>query len=80
MAAPYTLKSLTEVKDSAPDFGLEEFQQLRFAGGDLDALDAVRVAPTVTRSFEAGPDGLELLAFGPRQEADGEVFFDRWTR
>jgi mannose-6-phosphate isomerase-like protein (cupin superfamily) len=26
--------------------------------------DAVRVAPDVTRAFEAGPDGLELLAFG----------------
>jgi len=26
--------------------------------------DAVRVAPETTRAFEAGPDGLELLAFG----------------
>ncbi|MGH3113551.1 MAG: cupin domain-containing protein, partial [Gaiellaceae bacterium] len=26
--------------------------------------DAVRVAPDTTRAFEAGPDGLELLAFG----------------
>jgi mannose-6-phosphate isomerase-like protein (cupin superfamily) len=26
--------------------------------------DAVRVAPETTRCFEAGPDGLEVLAFG----------------
>jgi mannose-6-phosphate isomerase-like protein (cupin superfamily) len=26
--------------------------------------DAVRVAPEVTRGVEAGPDGLELIAFG----------------
>jgi quercetin dioxygenase-like cupin family protein len=38
----------------------------------LRPLDAVRVAPTVARAFEAGPDGLELLAFGPRHEGDGE--------
>jgi len=31
---------------------------------ELKALDALRVAPDVTRAFESGPDGLELLAFG----------------
>jgi quercetin dioxygenase-like cupin family protein len=31
---------------------------------ELEALDAVRVAPEVVRGFEAGPDGAELLAFG----------------
>ena len=31
---------------------------------DLRPLDALRVAPEVTRAFEAGPHGLELLAFG----------------
>src|SRR3954464_134873 len=31
-------------------------------------LDAIRVAPGVTRALEAGPDGLEVLAFGPRHE------------
>ena len=29
---------------------------------DIDALHAIRVAPGVIRMFEAGPDGLELLA------------------
>lgn len=40
---------------------------------DIAALDAIRVAPRVLRAFEAGPDGLELLAFGPRHEGDGEI-------
>jgi mannose-6-phosphate isomerase-like protein (cupin superfamily) len=40
---------------------------------DVGPLDAIRVAPEVTRAFEAGPDGLELLVFGPRHEGDGEV-------
>jgi mannose-6-phosphate isomerase-like protein (cupin superfamily) len=40
---------------------------------DVAPLDAIRVAPAVTRAFEAGPDGMELLAFGPRHEGDGEV-------
>jgi len=31
---------------------------------ELRPFDALRVAPEVTRAFEAGPDGLELLAFG----------------
>ena len=40
---------------------------------ELTALDAIRVAPAVTRGFEAGPDGMELLVFGPRHERDGEI-------
>jgi mannose-6-phosphate isomerase-like protein (cupin superfamily) len=31
---------------------------------DVKALDAIRVAPEVTRAFSAGPDGLEFLAYG----------------
>ena len=128
MATPYTLKKLTDVKDSAPGFGLGDFQEARFAGGDLDAqdtgvalehlkpnqrspfghvhekaeeiyvvlsgsgrakldddiielgaMDALRVAPTVTRAFEAGPDGLELLAFGPHHKGDGEIIQGWWS-
>jgi mannose-6-phosphate isomerase-like protein (cupin superfamily) len=30
----------------------------------LRAWDAIRVAPEITRAFSAGPEGLELLAFG----------------
>jgi|RhiMetdeSRZDD1v2_1073273.scaffolds.fasta_scaffold39739_4 quercetin dioxygenase-like cupin family protein len=40
---------------------------------ELSRLDAVRVAPKVSRGFAAGPDGLELLAFGPRHDGDGEL-------
>ncbi len=40
---------------------------------ELRAHDAVRVAPTVERGFEAGPDGLEVLVAGPRCTGDGEV-------
>ena len=39
MAAPYTLKRLTEVEDSAPKFGFDDVQQARFAMGDLEATD-----------------------------------------
>jgi mannose-6-phosphate isomerase-like protein (cupin superfamily) len=33
---------------------------------ELSPLDVVRVSPRVTRSFEAGPDGLEVLVAQPR--------------
>jgi len=46
---------------------------------ELEKRDAIRVAPGVTRQFEAGSDGLELLAFGARHEGDGEVIQDWWT-
>jgi mannose-6-phosphate isomerase-like protein (cupin superfamily) len=43
---------------------------------DVRELDAIRVSPEVTRAFEAGPDGLELLVFGPRHEGDAEIVRD----
>lgn len=46
---------------------------------EVEALDAIRVAPGVIRAFEAGSDGIEVLAFGPRREGDGEVVQDWWT-
>jgi mannose-6-phosphate isomerase-like protein (cupin superfamily) len=42
-------------------------------------LDAIRVSPRVVRAFEAGPDGLEFLAFGPHYEGDGEAVDDPWV-
>lgn len=45
---------------------------------DLKPLDAVRVGPGTARSFEAGPDGLEVLVFGPRVEGDGEMVPEFW--
>jgi quercetin dioxygenase-like cupin family protein len=46
---------------------------------EIGPLDAIRVAPSVVRAFEAGPDGLELLAFGAHHEGDGEILGDVWS-
>jgi mannose-6-phosphate isomerase-like protein (cupin superfamily) len=43
---------------------------------EVGPMDAIRVAPAVTRAFEAGTDGLEVLVFGPRHENDGELVRD----
>lgn len=128
MPAAYTHKKLTDVKDSAPEFGLGDDQEARFAKDDLDAertgvshhrlkpdkrqpfghrhdeaeevyvvisgsgriklddeilevetLDAIRVSPGVTRAFEAGSDGIEVLAFGARHDGDGEIVPGWWS-
>jgi quercetin dioxygenase-like cupin family protein len=46
---------------------------------DIERLDAIRVAPSVMRAFEAGSDGLEWMAFGPRHDKDGETDSEFWT-
>jgi mannose-6-phosphate isomerase-like protein (cupin superfamily) len=46
---------------------------------EVGALDAIRVSPGVIRAFEAGPDGIELIVFGPRHEGDGELLHGWWT-
>jgi mannose-6-phosphate isomerase-like protein (cupin superfamily) len=128
MTTPYTHKRLTDVKDSAPEFGVGDGMEARFAKDDLDAedtgishhrlkpgkrqpfghrhdeaeeiyvvlggtgrikmddeilevetLDAIRVAPGVTRAFEAGPGGLEVIAVGARHDGDGELVQDWWV-
>jgi uncharacterized cupin superfamily protein len=43
---------------------------------EVGELDAIRVAPSVTRAFEAGDEGLELLAFSPRAKGDAEIVQD----
>jgi mannose-6-phosphate isomerase-like protein (cupin superfamily) len=45
---------------------------------DLREMDAIRLAPGVTRMAEAGADGLELIAFGPRHKGDAEIVPDFW--
>jgi mannose-6-phosphate isomerase-like protein (cupin superfamily) len=45
---------------------------------DLIPLDAVRVEPGTARTFEGGPEGLEVLIFGPRVEGDGEIVSGFW--
>lgn len=46
---------------------------------EIRPLDAVRVAPHVARAFEAGPEGLEFIAFGPHHPNDGEPVDDPWV-
>ena len=128
MPTAYTTMRLTDVKDSAQEFGVGEFMEVRFATEDLEGertgvshhrlkpgrrqpfghrheqaeeiyvviggsgrmalddevievqpLDAIRVAPAVTRAFEAGPDGLEVLACGARHDGDGEIVQGWWS-
>jgi quercetin dioxygenase-like cupin family protein len=47
---------------------------------ELRQWDVIRVAPHVVRSFEGGPDGLEVIAVGnDRPEGgDGEMIPDHW--
>ena len=46
---------------------------------DLRALDVVRVAPPSVREFEAGPDGMVLLASGMHVKGDGEMLQEWWV-
>ena len=48
---------------------------------DIGIWDAIRVAPAVIRSFEAGPEGLEMICIGGRKPKgpDSERFPDFWT-
>lgn len=46
---------------------------------EIKRLDAIRVSPKTTRAFEAGPDGLELVAFGPHVKGDGEIVPNWWS-
>lgn len=46
---------------------------------EISTRDAIRIAPGVIRCLEAGPDGLEVLAFGPLHQGDGEVIPGWWS-
>jgi quercetin dioxygenase-like cupin family protein len=39
---------------------------------ELSKWDVVRVAPEVVRAFEAGPDGLDIIAVGGPKPEDGD--------
>ena len=47
---------------------------------ELRAHDVVRVAPESVREFEAGPDGMELLATGTHVDGDGELLQEWWPQ
>lgn len=91
----FTIKNLRDVEDVAGQRGrahrheqAEEVYVVLGGSGrinldgavrELRPLDAVRVAPAVARAFEAGPEGLVLLVFGPHREADDEILdHDPW--
>jgi mannose-6-phosphate isomerase-like protein (cupin superfamily) len=48
---------------------------------DVGLWDVVRVAPAVVRSFEAGPDGMEVICIGGRKPdgPDSERHPDPWS-
>jgi uncharacterized cupin superfamily protein len=46
---------------------------------DLRGWDVLRVAPSVARGFESGPDGLELLAIGFGEGGDAEMLEGFWN-
>ncbi len=45
---------------------------------DVGPLDAIRIAPTSPRAFEAGPDGLEFVVFGPQHTGDAVMDSNFW--
>lgn len=47
---------------------------------ELSTWDVLRVAPSVIRSFEAGPDGLDIICIGGRKPdgGDTERFESSW--
>jgi mannose-6-phosphate isomerase-like protein (cupin superfamily) len=48
---------------------------------ELSAWDVLRVAPAVIRSFEAGPEGLDVICIGGRKPKGGDTerFEDFWN-
>lgn len=45
---------------------------------EVRPLDAIRIAPKTARQFEAGPEGMAFVVFGPRHDRDGEMLPDWW--
>lgn len=45
---------------------------------ELHARDLIRVAPELPRCFEAGDNGIEILAYGPHKQGDGRILPGWW--
>jgi mannose-6-phosphate isomerase-like protein (cupin superfamily) len=126
--ADYTKTNLREVKNQAPNFGMPEEMEARFARKDVEGKtlglslftlapgfripfghkhpnqeevyvivrgsarvkveddivelgewDAIRVGKDTMRNFQAGPDGVEYVAFGAGEDPrDAEMVQDWW--
>ena len=66
MPDAYTHKKLTDVKDSAPEFGLGDVQEARFAKGELDA------EKTGVSYFDVKPN--QRAPFGHKHDEAEEVY------
>ena len=66
MPEPYTHKKLTDVKDSAPEFGIGEVQEARFAKGELEA------ERTGVSYFDVKPN--QRSPFGHKHDEAEEVY------
>jgi hypothetical protein len=91
----YTKTNLREVENQAPKFGMPEELEARFArtalGGETLGLSLMKLAPSFRipfghkhagqmRAVEAGPDGVQYLAFGAGDDpADAEMVQDWWS-
>jgi quercetin dioxygenase-like cupin family protein len=81
MPDPYTHKKLTDVKDSAPEFGLGEVQEARFAKGELEAertgVSYYDVKPNQRSPFGHKHDEAEevyvVIAGSGRMKLDDEI-------
>ena len=81
MAAPYTLKKLTDLEDSAPKSGLDDVQEARFAKDALDTEDTgfsyLRVKAGQRQPFayrhERAEEVYVVLAGSGRVKVDDEI-------
>jgi mannose-6-phosphate isomerase-like protein (cupin superfamily) len=81
MSAPFTHTKLTDVKDSAPEFGMGDVQEARFAKGDLDAertgVSHYRLKPGKRTPFghkhEEAEEVYVVIAGSGRMKLDDEI-------
>jgi hypothetical protein len=79
----FTIKNLKEIEDSAGDRapGIEARFARKYEVHAVAEWDVVRVSPQTVRAFEAGDDGLEIIAVGsdPPEGGDGVPADSAWV-
>ena len=81
MVSPFTHMKLTDVKDSAPEFGMGDVQEARFAKKDLDAektgISHLRLKPKQRTPFghrhEQAEEVYVVLGGSGRMKLDDEI-------